>query len=91
MTVVETKNIFPFGTHIYREPSLPLQELKYDMRTMKKLGFNMLKIQESWSIDNPREDEINPSTTEELIAEAAQLSLHIYFGVAIEQMPAWML
>lgn len=89
MSVIKRKDIFPFGAHFYREPSLPINELKRDMRTMKKLGFNMLKIQESWAIDNPREDEINLSTMKELIAEANQLNLYIYFGLTMEQMPAW--
>lgn len=89
MAVIKRKDIFPFGTHFYREPALPLEELKRDMRTMKKLGFNTLKIQESWAIDNPREGEINLSTMEELIAEANQLNLYIYFGITMEQMPAW--
>ena len=40
MAVIKRKDIFPFGTHFYREPALPLEELKRDMRTMKKLGFN---------------------------------------------------
>lgn len=89
MAVIKRKDIFPFGTHFYREPALPLKELKRDMRIMKKLGFNTLKIQESWAIDNPREGEINLSTMEELIAEANQLNLYIYFGITMEQMPAW--
>ena len=89
MSIAVRKDIFPFGTHFYREPGLPLPELKRDMRTMKGLGFNMLKIQESWAIDNPREDEINLSTMEELLAEANQLNLYVYLGITMEQMPAW--
>ena len=30
---------------MYREPSLPIAELKKDMRIVKNLGFNMVKIQ----------------------------------------------
>ena len=53
------KEIFPYGVHFYREHFLPIAELKHDMKVVKRLGFNMLKIQESWAIDEPREGEIN--------------------------------
>jgi len=89
MSIAVRKDIFPFGTHFYRNPGPPVSELKRDMRTMKKLGFNMLKIQESWCIDNPREDEINFSTIEELLTEANQLNLYVYLGITMEQVPAW--
>ena len=82
--------IFPFGTHFYREPSRPIEELKRDMRIIKKLGFNMLKLQESWSIDEKREGEIILDKIEELIEEAEKLDLYIYFGVTMEQAPAWL-
>ena len=80
---------FVFGTHIYRSPSLPLQELKRDMHTLKKLGFNTVKIQESWAIDEKREGEIDLSEVEELIAEARQIGMGVYFGVTMEQTPMW--
>lgn len=85
------KNIvFPYGTHIYREPSLPIEELKKDMKVIKKLGFNMVKIQESWALDEEREGEINLSKVEKLIIEAKAFDLKIYFGVTMEQVPAWL-
>lgn len=46
--------MFPFGTHIYREPSLPLEQIREDLPLLKKLGFNMVKIQESWAIDEQK-------------------------------------
>jgi len=73
---------FVFGIHIYRSPSLPLQELKRDMHTLKKLGFNTVKIQESWAIDERREGEIDLSEVEELIAEA----MRELFGVEHENL-----
>ena len=84
------KTIFPFGTHFYREPSRPMKELKRDMRIVKRLGFNMIKMQESWCIDEKREGEINLEKIEELIEEAEKLDLYIYFGVTMEQAPAWL-
>jgi len=85
-----SKGIFPFGTHFYREPSRPLDELLRDMRVVKRLGFNMLKLQESWCIDEKREGEISLGKVEGLVEEAEKLGLRIYFGVTMEQAPAWL-
>lgn len=82
--------MFPYGTHIYREPSLPLKQLKKDLKLLKKLGFNMVKIQESWSMDEKKEGEIDLENIGELIEEAETLDLKVYFGVTMEQAPAWL-
>ncbi|MEM1569923.1 MAG: beta-galactosidase [Candidatus Bathyarchaeia archaeon] len=82
--------IFPFSTHFYREPSRPLDELLRDMRIIKRLGFNTVKLQESWCIDEKREGEVDLSRVEALIEEAEKLGLYIYFGVTMEQAPAWL-
>jgi len=84
------EKIFPFGTHFYREPSRPLDELRHDMRIVKQLGFNMLKLQESWCIDEKREGEINIDKVQALIEDAERLGLYIYYGVTMEQAPAWL-
>ena len=81
--------IFPYGTHIYREPHLPLDQLRSDMALLKKLGFTMIKIQESWSMDEPREGEINLETVARVVSDAQQNGLLVYFGVTMEQAPAW--
>lgn len=86
----EAGKIFPFGTHIYREPSRPLEEIVRDMRIIKGLGFNIIKIQESWCIDEKREGEIDLKKIETLIEEAEKLDLYVYFGVTMEQAPAWL-
>jgi len=87
---VNRKNIFPFGTHFYREPSRSLKELIHDMRVVKQLGFNMLKLQESWCINEKQEGEIRLGKVEALVEEAKKLDLYIYFGVTMEQAPAWL-
>lgn len=89
MATNSTYNQFIFGAHIYRVPSLPLQELKQDIRTIKDLGFNTVKIQTSWGIAEQREGEINLGEVEELIAEARKVGVGVYFGVTMEQVPMW--
>ena len=81
--------IFPYGTHIYREPHLPLDQLRSDMALLKKMGFTMVKIQESWSMNEQREGEINLETVAQVVSDARQNGLLVYFGVTMEQAPAW--
>jgi beta-galactosidase len=80
---------FPYGTHIYREPHLPLEQLRHDMPMLKRLGFNMIKIQESWAIDEKKEGEIDLSNVLAVVSDARANGLKVYFGVTMEQPPAW--
>ena len=84
------KTIFPFGTHVYREPHLPLEPFRHDFPILKKLGFNMIKIQEVWASDERREGEIDLSNVLHVIADARQNRLRVYFGVTMENAPAWL-
>lgn len=43
--------VFPYCTHVYREPHLPLEQLRHDFPILKRLGFTMIKIQEVWGYD----------------------------------------
>jgi beta-galactosidase len=81
---------FPYGTHVYREPSLPLDQLRADFPVLKKLGFSMIKIQESWSADENKEGEIDLSKVARVVSDARQNNLLVYFGVTMEQAPAWL-
>ena len=82
--------MFPFGTHIYREPSLPLEQLRHDMPLLKRLGFNMVKIQESWAVDEQTEGAVDLSNVLRVVSDARDNGLKVYFGVTMEQAPAWL-
>lgn len=86
----EQAAVFPYSTHIYREPSLPLEQLEADLPVLKRLGFSMIKIQESWSTDERRPGEVDLSHVERVIAGAQQHGLLVYFGITMEQAPAWL-
>lgn len=90
MTVTPDFGVFPFGAHVYREPPQDQDELLADLPILKRLGFNMIKIQESWSIDEPREGEFDFARVERLIARAGELGLGVYLGLTMEQAPAWL-
>jgi len=81
---------FPYGTHVYREPSLPLEQLHADFPILKRLGFSMVKIQESWSADERKEGEIDLGRVSRVVSDAKQNGLLVYFGVTMEQAPAWL-
>ncbi len=81
---------FPFGTHVYREPCLDLEAVLADLPLLKRLGFNMIKIQEHWSTDEPEEGHYDFSRVDRLIARAGELDLGIYLGLTMEQAPMWL-
>ena len=81
--------VFPWGTHVYREPCLDLDGVLRDLPLLKSYGFNMIKIQEHWSADESREGEYNFSRVEQVIKRADELDLGVYLGLTMEQAPAW--
>jgi len=82
--------VFPLGTHLCREPMPAMAELKHDMELFKKKGFNLIKLQENWMLDEPEEGRYDFSKYEELIEYAAKLDLGIYLGLTCEQAPNWL-
>jgi beta-galactosidase len=82
--------LFPLGSHLCREPMPPITELKRDMETLRRHGFNLVKLQEHWMIDEPAEGQYDFSRYEELIAHAAGLDMGVYLGLTCEQAPGWL-
>jgi beta-galactosidase len=67
-----------------------MTELKRDMELLKRQGFNLIKLQEHWLIDEPRAGVYEFARYEELIEHAARLDLGVYLGLTCEQAPAWL-
>lgn len=82
--------IFPYGVHIFREHSRSISEVLSDIKIVKRHGFNMVKIQESWAFNEQIEGKFDFSNIEVIIAEAEKLELFIYFGFTMEQAPFWL-
>ena len=80
---------FLFGAHVYRVPPSPLADVFADLATMKKLGMNLVNIQESWSWDNPREGQYDFADMIALVEEAGRLGLGCSINLTMEQMPKW--
>lgn len=83
-------SIFPIGSHLCREPMPSMPEMKKDMEILKKNGFNLIKLQENWAIDEPLEGLYDFSKYEELIDYAAKLEMGVYLGLTCEQAPNWL-
>lgn len=81
---------FLLGSHLCREPMPPMDELKKDMMILKQKGFNLIKLQEHWAIDEPEEGHYNFSKYEELISYAKELGMYVYIGLTCEQAPSWL-
>ncbi len=82
--------VFPFGTHVYREPCLDLDGVLRDLPLLKRYGFNMIKIQEHWSADERQEGVYDFSRVEQVVRRADELDLGVYLGLTMEQAPAWL-
>jgi beta-galactosidase len=82
--------LFPLGSHLCREPMPPMSELKRDMENLKRHGFNLVKLQEQWAVDEAVEGQCDFSRYEELIGHAASLDMGVYLGLTCEQAPAWL-
>ena len=85
LTPVFGDKVFPFGTHVYREPCLDLDAVLRDLPLLKSYGFNMIKIQEHWSADESREGLYDFSRVETLVKRADELDLGVYLGLTMEQ------
>lgn len=81
---------FPYSTHVYREPHLPLDQIRHDFPVLKRLGFTMIKIQEVWAYDEMHEGQIDLSNVSQVVSDARQNGLHVYFGVTMENAPMWL-
>lgn len=90
MNVNSFQKCFPLGSHLCREPMPAMSELKKDMENLKRRGFNLIKLQEHWAVDEPAEGQYDFSRYEELIAHAARLDLGVYLGLTCEQAPGWL-
>jgi beta-galactosidase len=83
-------NTFFLGTHLMRMPKPPDEELIKDIRLLKSKGFNLIKIQTHWAIDEPAEGKFDFTQYEAVLNECDKLGLRVYIGLTLEQAPAWL-
>ena len=90
MNTENFNKIFPLGSHLCREPMPPMPEMKKDMEILKQKGFNLIKLQENWMLDEPAEGEYHFEKYHELIEHAQKLDMGVYLGLTCEQAPNWL-
>lgn len=84
------QSLFPVGSHLCRWPMPPMTELKRDMDNLKRHGFNLIKLQDHWAWNEPRQGKYDFSLYEELTDYAATMDLGVYVGLTCEQAPNWL-
>jgi len=60
------------------------------MENLKRHGFNLIKIQTHWAVDEPLEGQYDFSRYSELIEYAQELGMKVYLGLTLEQAPMWL-
>ena len=81
---------FPIGSHLCRKPMPAMSEMKHDIEVLKSKGFNLIKIQAHWGLDESVQGKIDTEAYEELIDYAAKLDMGVYIGLTNEQAPNWL-
>ena len=53
LTGAKLPETFLMGSHLCRVPMPPVKELLSDMENLKSHGFNLIKLQTHWAVDEP--------------------------------------
>jgi beta-galactosidase len=83
-------NTFLLGSHLCRFPMPSTKELFADMVNLKKHGFNLIKIQTHWAVDEPLEGQYEFEKYDSIVQHAKDLGLYVYIGFTLEQAPIWL-
>ena len=81
---------FLLGSHLCRVPMPPEEELLENMDNLKAHGFNLIKIQTHWAVDEPLDGAYDFERYDKLLKCAQELGLFVYIGFTLEQAPAWL-
>ncbi len=81
---------FPYGVQYYRPPSPPKKERTKDLRQIKELGFNIIKIQPQWNWTNPKENVFDFEETKELLDLAQKNGIKVAITTILENAPYWL-
>ena len=81
---------FLLGSHLCRVPMPATKEMLADMDNLKRHGFNLIKIQTHWAVDEPMEGKYEFERYDSLIQHAKESDMYIYLGFTLEQAPPWL-
>ena len=60
------------------------------MENLKRHGFNLIKIQTHWAVDEPLEGKYEFEKYDSIVQHAKDLGLYVYMGFTLEQAPIWL-
>ncbi len=90
LTGARLPDTFLMGSHLCRVPMPPLKELLADMDNLKRHGFNLIKLQTHWAVDEPLEGKYEFERYDSLVQHAKDLGMFVYMGFTLEQAPSWL-
>lgn len=88
---MKERNIFTYGVQYYRPPNPPRGERKRDLKEIKRLGFNTIKVWAMWNWCNPKPDVFDFEELKELLDWAEENDLKVIINTILENAPYWLL
>ena len=80
LTGARLPDTFLMGSHLCRVPMPPLKELLADMDNLKRHGFNLIKLQTHWAVDEPLEGKYEFERYDSLVQHAKDLGMLCVHG-----------
>lgn len=84
------KNKFIYGAQYYRPPTPPRAQRKNDIKRIRELGFNAIKIQAMWNWVHPQPNFYDFEEIWELMDYAAKNEIGVVFLINLESAPYWL-
>jgi len=79
-----------YGIEFFRYPGPDLEQLKKDMDFYKKQGFNLIRIQEVWSYEEPIKGIYDFEKIRGILAYAGEIDLDVVITFSLECAPPWL-
>ena len=81
---------FIYGVQYYRPPTPPRDQRKIDIKRIKELGFNTIKLQAMWNWVNPQPDVFDFEEIAEMMDSAEENSVGVILLTNLENAPYWL-
>ncbi len=84
-----TANFLAFGAQYFRSPTPLPESWESDIRHIKEIGFNTIKIWAQWRTNNPRENIYDFSDIKALMNIAQENGLKVIINIILDVAPVW--
>jgi len=79
-----------YGVEFFRHPGPSLDELKKDMGLFKEKGFNTIRVQETWSYEEPEKGVYDFDKIRRIVDYAEQIGMDVVITFTLDCVPAWL-